>query len=182
MDFTELVQARRSIRRFSDEAVTDKLIEKVVECARLAPSWKNWQCWHFIAVRDKDRIAELVESGAVLGNTWLKNSPALMVACGDPEKSGNLNGISYYLVDVAIALEHIVLAATEFGLGTCWVGVFDEPKLRVLLEIPKEVRIVALTPLGYPADKMSVRERLTRTAIGSKRRKPLVEILHREKW
>jgi nitroreductase len=182
MDFTELVQARRSVRTFSGEEVSEKIIRQVVECARLAPSWKNQQCWHFIVIRDKERIAEIVSAGMVLGNSWLKKAPVLLVACGDPLKSGDRGGIPYYLVDVSIALEHIVLGATEMGLGTCWVGIFDEKKLMECLDIPKNLKIVALTPLGYPADNMSVRERLTKAAIGSKRRKPLEEIIHYEKW
>lgn len=182
MDFTELVQARRSVRTFSDEEVSEKIIRQVIECARLAPSWKNGQCWHFIVIRDREKIAELVSGGMVLGNSWLKKAPVLIVACGDPAKSGERTGISYYTVDVAIAMEHLVMGATELGLGTCWVGVFDEKKLVEALGIPKNIKIVALTPLGYPADNMSVRERLTKTAIGSKRRKPLEEILHKEQW
>lgn len=182
MDFTELVQARRSVRTFSDEEVSDKIIRHVIECARLAPSWKNQQCWHFIVIRDKEKIAELVSAGMVLGNSWLKKASILIVACGDTTKSGDRHGIPYYAVDVAIAMEHIILGATELGLGTCWIGVFDERKLVETLNIPKNVKIVGLTPLGYPADNMSVRERLTKTAIGSKRRKSMEEILHHEKW
>ncbi|MFA5866853.1 MAG: nitroreductase family protein [Actinomycetota bacterium] len=182
MDFTELVQARRSVRTFSDKEVSEKIIKQVVECARLAPSWKNQQCWHFIVIRDKERIAELVSDGMVLGNSWLKKAPVLIVACGDPARSGQRGGVPYYAVDVAIAMQHLVLGATELGLGTCWIGVFDEPKLIGALDIPKNMKIVGLTPLGYPADNMSVRERLTKTAVGSKRRKPLAEILHYENW
>ncbi len=182
MDFSELVQARRSVRTFSDEEVKDETIDKIIECARLAPSWKNWQCWHFVVIRDKNKIGELVDSGAVLGNTWLKKAPALIIACGDPAKSGDINGIMYFTVDVAIAMQHIILAATEANLGTCWIGVLDEAKLKSLVGLPANIRIVALTPLGYPADGMSVRERLSRFTVGSKRRKPRGEILHYESW
>jgi nitroreductase len=182
MDFSELVQARRSVRTFSNDEVSEKIIRQVVECARLAPSWKNQQCWHFIVIRDKEKIAEIVSAGMVLGNSWLKKAPVLILACGDPARSGNRGNVPYYAVDVSIAMEHIVMGATELGLGTCWVGVFDEQKLIDALEIPKNMKIVALTPLGYPADNMSVHERLSRTAIGSKRRKALADILHYEKW
>ncbi len=182
MDFTELVQARRSVRTFSDKEVSEKIIKQVVECARLAPSWKNQQCWHFIIIQDKERIAELVSGGMVLGNSWLKKAPVLVVACGEPAKSGNRGGVPYYAVDVAIAMDHLILGATELGLGTCWIGVFDESKLMDTLEVPKNMKIVGLTPLGYPADNLSVRERLTKAAISGKRRKPLGEIIHYEKW
>jgi nitroreductase len=182
MDFSKLALARRSVRTFSSQTVSDNLVKQVVECGRVAPSWKNWQGWHFIVVRDKDKIAEIVDNGGVFGNKWLRNAPALLIACGDPAKSGDMNGVSYITVDVSIALDHIVLAATELGLGTCWVGIFDAAKLKEALGIPGSQRIIALTPLGYPADGMSVRERLSRMAAGSKRRKPIEEILHFEQW
>ncbi len=117
-----------------------------------------------------------------MGNSWLKKAPVLVVACGEPAKSGNRGGVPYYAVDVAIAMDHLILGATELGLGTCWIGVFDESKLMDTLEVPKNMKIVGLTPLGYPADNLSVRERLTKAAISGKRRKPLGEIIHYEKW
>lgn len=182
MEFAALVQARRSVRTFSDRAVTENLIKTVVEAARLAPSWKNHQGWHFVVVREREKIEELVDGGAVFGNKWLRNAPVLVIACGDPALSGDMNGVSYISVDVSIAMEHLVLAATELGLGTCWVGIFDAGKLKSALDIPGSMSIVALTPLGYPADGMSVRERLSRTAAGSKRRKSIGEILHFDRW
>ena len=182
MDFTELVQTRRSVRTFSDAEIDEATIENIIECARLAPSWKNRQCWHFIIIRDKDKINEIVASGMVLGNSWLENAPALIVACGNPAESGDRYGIPYYAVDVAIALEHIMLAATEKGLGTCWVGIFDNVKLKAALEIPDAIEIVALTPLGYPADNMSVQERLTKSIDRTEHRKPLSDIIHWEKF
>ena len=182
MDFTDLVRARRSVRTFSDKPIDDSVVSEVVECARLAPSWKNWQCWHFIVVRDRAKIEQLVVDGAVMGNKWISKAPALVVACGEPAKSGDMHEIPYYAVDVTIALDHLVLAATERGLGTCWVGIFDAEKLGAILGVPDDVRIVAITPLGYPADGMSVQERLARLSTGDKRRKPLAEIIHFEKW
>ena len=182
MDFSELVQARRSVRTFSDAEIDDSTIENIIECARLAPSWKNGQCWHFVVIRDRDKINAIVSDGMVLGNAWLTKAPVLIIACGDPAKSGNRYGIPYYAVDVAIALEHIMLAATENGLGTCWIGLFDDKKLGEVLDIPDNVKIVAVTPLGYPADNMTVQERLTKTTVISKHRKPLSEVIHWEKF
>ena len=182
MDFAKLAQARRSVRTFSDRTVSEALIKQIVDCGRMAPSWKNYQGWNFVVVRDPEKIVEIVDTGGVFGNKWLKNAPVLLVACGDPAKSGDMNDVSYIAVDVTIALDHIVLAATEQGLGTCWVGIFDAAKLKEALGIPGSQRIVALTPLGYPADGMSVRERLSKMAAAGKRRKPIEEILHFDRW
>ncbi len=127
MDFTEVIAARKSIRNYSNKPINKETIMKCLEAARLAPSWANKQCWHFIVVTDKDKIEKL--SSTI--NFWLKDAPAVVVACGDPSKSGFKNDQHYYLVDVAIAFEHFVLAATNEGLGTCWMGGFDEGDCKV---------------------------------------------------
>jgi len=93
-----------------------------------------------------------------------------------------VNGMDYYLVDLAISMEHLVLAATELGLGTCWLAGYDEGKVRSILGIPEKMRVVAMTPLGYPAEKESIGGGLRKTLAGSKKRKPMEEMLHREKW
>jgi len=95
--------------------------------ARLAPSWANKQCWSYVVVKDKAKIEKLA-NGIV--NSWLKQAKVVIVACGDPKKSGSRNGIDYYLVDVAISMEHLVLAATDLCLGTCWIGTFDEAEVK----------------------------------------------------
>jgi nitroreductase len=176
MEFMDVVAARKSVRKYSDAPVEDEKIARCLEAARLAPSWRNLQCWRFIVVKDKDTIAGL----ANLINLWLKSAPAVIVACAAPSKSGVHNGQSYYLVDTAIALEHIVLAATNEGLGTCWIGGFDEAKFKAALGIPKEIRVVAMTPLGYPAEKEGLWARGAKALMG--RRKTIDEIVHREKW
>src|SRR5512137_1273528 len=115
MEFTEVIAARKSVRKYSDKPIDNESIMKCFEAARIAPSWANKQCWHFIVIRDREKIEKL--SSTI--NFWMKDAPAVIVACGDPAKSGFKNGQHYYLVDVAIALEHFVLAATNEGLGTC---------------------------------------------------------------
>jgi nitroreductase len=109
---------------------------KCLEAARVAPSWANKQCWHFIVVREREKIEKL----SPMINFWLKDAPAVIVACGDPSKSGFKNEQHYYLVDVAIALEHFVLAATNDGLGTCRIGAFGEETVKTLLGIPREIK------------------------------------------
>ena len=178
MKFDDVIQVRKSVRRYADRPVEREKIAKCLEAARLAPSWENKQCWHFIVVRDKDVIAKLAKAF----NFWVKSAPVVIVACGDPRRSGTRRGQDYYLVDVAIAMEHLVLEAANLGLGTCWLGFFDEKETKELLEIPKEIRVVALTPLGYPHPSEGVWGKVVKTAVGSKRRKNLGEIAHDEKW
>jgi len=178
MDFTEVIAARKSVRKYSDMPVDDEIIMKCLEAARVAPSWGNKQCWHFIIVHDK----KIIEKLSSMINFWLKDTAAVIVACGDPSKSGFKNEQHYYLVDVAIALEHFVLAATNEGLGTCWIGAFDEENVRTLLGIPKEIKVVALTPIGYPAKDEGLFSKTLKTLVSSKKRKPMEEMVHMEKW
>jgi nitroreductase len=173
----EAITSRKSVRSFADEPLDEEQLRRCLEAARLAPSWANKQCWHFVVIQGKEAVDEL---GIVPAN--IKNAPALIVACGDPEKSGNLDGKPYYLVDVAIAVEHIVLAAWEQGLGTVWVGALKEDKVRKALGIPENIKVVAMIPIGYPADKEGVRQKLIRKAVGSDNRKELKEIVHWGKW
>jgi nitroreductase len=151
---------------------------KCLEAARAAPSWANKQCWHFIVVTDRDKIEKL----SSMINFWIKEAPAVVVACGDPSRSGFKNDQHYYLVDVAIALEHFVLAATNEGLGTCWMGGFDEEVVKAQLGIPGEIKVVALTPVGYPSEDDGLASKAIKTIVGSKKRKPIEEIVHSEKW
>lgn len=151
MEFVNIIKTRESIRSYSNKKVEDEKINFVLESARLSPSWRNRQCWHFIVVKDKKIIKDLSKTSII--NHWLRKVPVIIVACGNPKQSGLKNGINYYIVDVSIALEHIILAATDKGLGTCWIGGFNEKKVKRTLRIPENIRVIALTPLGYPAGK-----------------------------
>jgi nitroreductase len=115
-------------------------------------------------------------------NGWLKQAPVIVVACADPKDSGEHDGMNYYLVDVGISMQQLVLAATDLELGTCWIGDFDQAKIKKTLEIPENTNVVALTPVGYPADKEDLGSKLRKTVLGSGKRKPLAEIIHQEKW
>jgi nitroreductase len=180
MEFSSVIKSRESIRDYSSKKVEDKNIRYVLECARFAPSWTNKQCWQFIVVKEKKIIKELSKTSII--NRWLKNAPIVIVACGDPKQSGVRNNINYFMVDVSIALEHIVLAATDIGLGTCWIGGFSENKVKKILEIPDNIRVVALTPLGYPAEKKGLTGKAAKIITQSKKRKPLEKITHYDKW
>ena len=155
MELMEVIKKRRSIRKYKPDPVPQESIDYVLEAARLAPSWANTQCWHFIVVTDeevKNRVAQA-------GNKWIAKAPVLIVGCADPETPGAKGDIPNYLVDMGIVMEHLILAATERGLGTCWVGWFDEAKVKEALGIPENLRVVASTPLGYPDEAPPARSR-----------------------
>jgi nitroreductase len=155
-------------------------VHRILGAARLAPSWENKQCWEFVVVRTEQGLQELRKATLM---RWI-NAPCYVVGCGDPGRSGHLNGQDYYMVDVAIALEHLVLAATAEGVASCWVGGFREASVKRCLGIPDAFRVVALIALGYPATdaRGSAINRLIRGLAKGKRRKELPRFVHLEKW
>jgi len=181
MEFLDVVKARHSIRSYCGEEVSEAQIAQIIECARLAPSWANKQCWSFIVVRDGGKIKSLAKA-AGMSNRWIGDAPVIIVCCADPKSSGTRSGIAYFTVDAAIAMEHLILAAAEQGLGTCWIGYFDEDGVKKALDIPDGMRVVAMTPVGHPADRMTLRERITKWITKSKNRKSMDEILHQDTW
>ncbi len=164
---------RRSIRKYRPDPISPDVLKRVLESARLAPSWKNMQCWKFIIVTEQDRRSEISQALPALNPA--KNSiiqaPVTVVICADPEASGESEGKDYYLVDAAIAFHQLILAATAEGLGTCWVAWFEEEPIKASLKIPDKYRIVGLTPLGYPAENPKPRPR-----------KELSRIFYLEEW
>ncbi len=172
------IATRRSVRNFEDTPVEEEKLTRCLEAARLAPSWANKQCWSFVVIQGRQNVENL---GIVPMN--IKNAPSLIVACADPEKSGNMDAKPYYMVDVAIAVEHIILEAWEQGLGTVWVGGFRESKVRKALGIPENIRVVALVPIGYPAGRDTIGMSLAKKILGfGNSRKELKEIVHYGKW
>lgn len=145
MDVFEAIKARESIRAYSPKPVPNELLLKIAEAAQFAPSAGNIQPWHFIFVTDKDKRKKLSE-GRFAG--FLAESPVVVVGCGDQKASPN-----WYIVDVTIALEHVALTAASEGLGTCWVGSFEEDKVKQLLKIPEDYRVIVLLAMGYPREK-----------------------------
>ncbi len=177
MEFTDVITARKSTRDFDEKPVEEEKLNKILEAARLAPSWANKQCCKYIVVKDKANIAEL----AGILNSWLKKAPVVLAACADPKDSGSRNGMDYYLVDVGISMQQLILAATDLGLGTCWIGGFDEAKVKKILGVPENIKVVALTPVGYAAEA-GVRSKLVRKIVSADKKKPIEEIVHHEKW
>ncbi len=184
MDFWEVVKQRKSYRNFSPQPVEQDKILKVLEAARLAPSWQNRQCWRFVVVQNKEKIRKIGQLNPFTLNInfFLQKVPVIIIACANPKDSGSRDGKDYYLVDTAIAMEHLVLAATDLGLATCWIGAFDEKMIKDALEIPDEIRVVALTPLGYPAEKENIVDKVSKIVAKGANRKPLEEIAYFEKW
>ncbi len=170
MDFYEVIRKRRSIRSYEKKDVKEDKLKRILEAGRLAPSAYNYQPWHLIVVKDKEKITQL---GDIYANEWLKKVPVIIVVCVDPSKSWTRSdGESFWKVDGAIITEHIVLAAANEGLASCWVCSFNEEKIKKALGIPKHIRVLAMLPIGYPAEKKGeVNER-----------KPLNEILHLNQW
>lgn len=180
MEFKDIVAARHSVRSFQDKPVEDEKIQYILECGRAAPSWANGQCWRFVVVQDPEVRKAIAETSKL--NSWLRDAPVILAACADPRDSGIRNEISYFSVDVAIAFQQMILAATDVGLGTCWLAAFDEEAVKEALKIPKPFRVIALSPLGYAAEKPTIRERVTKAVAGSKRRKPLKSIVRYNHW
>jgi nitroreductase len=184
MDFWEVINNRKSYRNFSAQPVEQEKILKVLEAARLAPSWQNRQCWRFVVVQDKESIKKIGQLRPFNYNInfFLRNVPVIIVTCANPKDSGHRAEIDYYLVDTAIAMEHLILAATDLGLATCWIGAFDEQMVKDVLNIPDEIRVVALTPLGYPAGKDNIVDKVSKIVAKGRTRKKLEEITYFEKW
>ena len=167
MDVYETIQKRRSIRKYTKQPVENEKIQKVLDAARLGPSAANIQPCHLIVVSDPGTLKEAYKA------EWFQQAPMAIVVCASEKSSWRRSdGLNYWVVDAAIAMKNIVLVATELGLGTCWIGAFDEGKLRKALNIPKDYKIVAMTPIGYAGEQ---KEPATD-------RKPLDAILHKDKW
>lgn len=150
MDVLSAIQGRRSIRQYSARAIEDEKINKVLEAARLAPSASNSQLWKFIVVKNDETRLKIAEAAG--RQMFVRQAPVIIVACGlDPERV-MFCGQPRYTVDLSIAVSYMILEAYEQGLGTCWLGYFDEEKVKEILGIPGNIRVVTMIPLGYPVE------------------------------
>lgn len=156
-DIIDVIRGRRSVRRTKEAPLPPGAVERLFEAARLAPSWDDRQCWDFVAVTDPQLRAALALAGGP--KAAMSVAPLIVVACARPEASGRRAGLDYFMLDMGIAVEHLVLEAASLGLGTCWVGSFDEEQVRHALAIPPEVRVVAMVPVGLPAEEPRGRPR-----------------------
>ncbi len=159
MEILEAIRLRRSIRKYRPNPIPEEKLKEILSAARMAPSGVNSQPWKFIIVTDEDTKRKLIQ--ACNGQKFVAEAPVVIVACGFPDDAyGTIGGyMNGYVMDVTIALDHLILAATSAGLGTCWIGSFKEEKVKEILGIPPDVRVVALTPVGYPDETPAKRSR-----------------------
>jgi nitroreductase len=169
MDVYDAIKTRRSVRAYQDKPVPEDVLKRILEAARLAPSASNRQDWKFIVVRDPGNRRAVAQ--AANNQMFIAQAPVIIVAVSlNPERIMSCE-VPSYAVDLAIAVDHITLAATAEGLGTCWIGAFSQREMKKVLDIPERYKVVTLTPLGYSAD--SPRQKV---------RKPLEEIVYYEKF
>jgi len=163
MDFMEVLRKRRSIRKYKPDTVPDELLEKVLEAARLSPSGKNMQPYHFVVVKDTETKMKIDPKAA--------HAPTIIVGLVDPTK-GRCS-----IPDGILAFEHIILGAVNAGLGSCWKGTYlghmqeHEQQIKEALNVPEHIAVVAYTPIGYPDEAPDMRSK-----------KPLSEIVHYNHW
>ncbi|HOJ99644.1 MAG TPA: nitroreductase family protein [Termitinemataceae bacterium] len=171
MNLFDAIAQRYSVRSFQDRPVEREKLLSIFSAVRLAPSARNAQEWRFIVVTDPVLREEVAQAG---GQPFLRQCPVIVVACAVTDRRLMRCGEMAYPIDVAIAIDHLTLAATAMGLGTCWIGSFDPEPVRKTLGIPSEVPVVELVALGYPAGEGP--------APQNKSRLPLEEILWENGW
>lgn len=152
MDVLSAILNRRSVRSYSEKPIPADVLARLRTALRWAPSARNWQPWYFIFVQDAELKRQLADATNDYG--WITQAQYIVAAVGDPEAASKKIGgrRSSVEIDVTIALDHLTLAAAAEGLGTCWIGGFDEDQAKRLLLIPESMMLVGFTPLGYPAD------------------------------
>jgi nitroreductase len=166
MELSDLIRQRYSVRAYKPDPVEEDKLEAVLEAARLAPTAANRQPFRILVIPTAGREADL---GRIYRRQWFVQAPLVLCACAVVDEGWvRMDGKPYVDVDVSIAMDHLILAATDLGLGTCWIADFDPAAAREILNLPEVVEPVIFTPLGYPADRP-----------GPKRRKPLSDLVQR---
>ncbi len=160
MEFYDVIKKRKSVRKYKPVPIADEVIKRILDAGRMAPSAKNYQPWHFIVIRDPEIKKKVAE--ACSNQFFIAEADVIICGCAFEKVAWGRMGnyMAAWPHDLSIALEHVILAATNEGLGTCWIGKFDEGMVRDVLEIPDGVRVVALTPVGVPAEEAKDRGRL----------------------
>lgn len=176
MDVHEAIRRRRSVRAYSPKPIPMDVMERLKQAMRFAPSACNYQPWHFIIVQDVQIRQDIVRESNK--QKWMLDAPVFVVACGFPLQAykamgGYGNGAD---IDVTIAIDHLTLAAVNEGLGTCWIGAFDEASVKKLLGIPAQAKVVAIIPLGYPVSSE------LNHPLDESRRKPAAEIFSVDRY
>lgn len=169
MEFLELVKQRYSVRAYKPDPVEEHKLDQVLEAARLAPTAANRQPFQIIVIHTEGRQKELSD---FYGGSWLTQAPMILCFCTLPSQGWtHASGKNYSDVDIAIVVDHVALAATSLGLGTCWIAAFNPEAVRKVLGLPDGAEPVILLPLGYPADEPK-----------PKKRKALSDLVRYERW
>lgn len=169
MEFSELIAKRYSVRAYRPDPVPDEALHQVLEAARLAPTAANRQPIQLIVIHTAGRAAELKR---IYQADWFARAPLIICVCALPEAAWTRSdGLNYGIVDATIVMDHLILAAANAGLGTCWIAAFDVAAARQVLGLPEGVEPIAFTPLGYAADTPK-----------PKSRQPLSELVRYERW
>ena len=173
MDVFEAIHGRRSIRAYKDEPVPDNVLKKILEAAIMAPSAGNLQPWEFVIIRDRERKERLAM--AALGQMFIAEAPVVIVVGADKDRTswryGERGETLYCIQDTAAAIMNLMLAAYALGYGTCWIGAFHDDEVARIVGFPKNVRPVAIIPLGKPDEKPRAPPRM-----------PLEKVVHLEKY
>jgi len=160
-ELLEVIYRRRSVRKYEKKPIPEEILKAILEAGRLAPTAKNLQPWHFIVVRDPEIKRKLVFTD---WNNFIEEASVVIVGCGEMDKK-------WAVVDVAIALQNMVIAAEALGLGSCWIGAFEEEEVKRALGVPDHLKVVAMITIGYPAERPEPPPK-----------KKLEEIVHFEKF
>ncbi|MCX6566784.1 MAG: nitroreductase family protein [Candidatus Aminicenantes bacterium] len=170
MEFQELIRKRYSVRVYAPRPVEEEKLARVLEAARLTPTACNLQPFRIVVLQTKGREDELRR---IYGREWFVQAPLVLAICALTAESWvrKYDGWNSAEVDATIAMDHLILAAAEEGLGTCWIAAFNPAAAREILGLPADVVPVAFTPLGYPADSPS-----------PKKRRPTTDLVRRDRW
>ena len=171
MEIYEAIRARHSVRSYQDRSVEQEKLARVLEATRLAPSARNDQEWRFVVVTDRAKRNALATEAST--QAFMAEAPVIIAACAQSDGRVMRCGQQAYPIDVAIAVDHLTLAAVAEGLGTCWIGSFDPAQVRRILGIPPEIQVVELLLLGYPSETGTPPK---------KNRLPLDSIVRYEAW
>jgi len=171
MHVQDAMKIRKSVRSYKNQPVEKEKIQRILEAAQIAPSAMNLQEWRIVVVTDNSTIKRIV-SGAVPSQKFITEAPVLFVCCAETDKANMKCGHPRYAVDLSIAVDHMMLAAVEVDLGTCWIGGFSQQPVKDILNIPEEIEVFSLLPIGYPTDPETA----------AKKRKLIDEIVCYDTW
>jgi len=181
METMKVIQTRCSLKsQLSEKPIEPEKLKQVLDAACLAPSARNMQPWRFVVVEGQKQIEAFVAAAVPEVNAMIKQAPVIVVACARPGDDVAHDGKEYYLYDVGMAMENLVLAATDLGLVTHMMTNFNEAEIRKILKIPEEVRVVVITPLAYP--KAGSYAESSKERLGQRTRKPFGEVAYFGQW